>query len=115
MAYENTRRRFIQKAFAASLLAKAFPQTKPRSFYRDPLSIQAMASQGRHRKHSMAMMAISSPSLEPYVDAMPIPPSIYLRPNTTTDVYINEFHQKLHRDLPPTRLWGYNSTYPGPT
>src|SRR5262245_2509927 len=23
--------------------------------------------------------------------------------------------QKLHRDLPPTPLWGYNGSYPGPT
>jgi spore coat protein A, manganese oxidase len=25
------------------------------------------------------------------------------------------FSQKLHRDLPPTTLWGYNAQYPGPT
>ena len=25
------------------------------------------------------------------------------------------FRQKLHRDLPPPTLWGYNGQYPGPT
>ena len=28
---------------------------------------------------------------------------------------MEEFEQKLHRDLPPTRLWGYNGQVPGPT
>ncbi|WP_261807654.1 multicopper oxidase family protein [Paenibacillus sp. N3.4] len=28
---------------------------------------------------------------------------------------MREFTQKLHRDLGPTRLWGYNGMYPGPT
>ncbi|GCE07300.1 multicopper oxidase family protein [Dictyobacter aurantiacus] len=28
---------------------------------------------------------------------------------------MTQFQQKLHRDLPPTTVWGYNGTYPGPT
>jgi FtsP/CotA-like multicopper oxidase with cupredoxin domain len=28
---------------------------------------------------------------------------------------MREFTEKLHRDLGPTRLWGYNGMYPGPT
>ncbi len=28
---------------------------------------------------------------------------------------MEEFSQKLHRDLEPTLLWGYNGTFPGPT
>lgn len=31
------------------------------------------------------------------------------------EVTMREFTQKLHRDLGPTRLWGYNGMYPGPT
>lgn len=27
---------------------------------------------------------------------------------------MKEFSQKLHRDLGPTRLWGYDGTFPGP-
>src|SRR5205807_10171349 len=30
-------------------------------------------------------------------------------------VTMRPFMQKLHRNLPPTSLWGYNSLYPGPT
>ena len=28
---------------------------------------------------------------------------------------MTQFTQKLHRDLPPTTVWGYDGTYPGPT
>jgi spore coat protein A len=31
------------------------------------------------------------------------------------EIAMREFRQKLHRDLPPTTLWGYNGQYPGPT
>jgi spore coat protein A len=58
--------------------------------------------------------AQSSPALTPFVDALPIPP--VLTPGAATvDVHMRQFHQKLHRDLPPTKLWGYNGTYVGPT
>ncbi len=30
-------------------------------------------------------------------------------------VRMHEFRQKVHRDLPPTSLWGYNGMWPGPT
>jgi len=58
--------------------------------------------------------------LEKFVDPLPIPP--VLVPDTTIysgiDTYsimMTQFRQKLHRDLPPTVLWGYNGQYPGPT
>ncbi|MCT2535731.1 multicopper oxidase [Aquibacillus koreensis] len=43
-----------------------------------------------------------------------------LKPQTTKngayyEVRMEEFRQKLHRDLRPTRLWGYNRQVPGPT
>ncbi|MEH7664245.1 outer spore coat copper-dependent laccase CotA, partial [Bacillus velezensis] len=31
------------------------------------------------------------------------------------EVTMKECFHKLHRDLPPTRLWGYNGLFPGPT
>lgn len=58
-------------------------------------------------------------SLTKFVDPLPIPPVI--RPSAHVDgtplfqVTMEEFRQKLHRDLPPTSLWGYNGLYPGPT
>ena len=49
-----------------------------------------------------------------YVDPLPIP--AILRPAAGVNpVIMTQFSQKLHRDLPPTKVWGYNGTYPGPT
>ncbi|HEY3570588.1 MAG TPA: multicopper oxidase domain-containing protein [Thermoanaerobaculia bacterium] len=58
--------------------------------------------------------AQGSPRLAPFVDPLPIPPVI--RPGSgTVDVSMRPLVQQLHRHLPPTRLWGYNGLYPGPT
>ncbi|MGY0694445.1 multicopper oxidase family protein [Virgibacillus sp. FSP13] len=59
-----------------------------------------------------------SPKLTKFVDRLPILKT--LRPTRSTknkdyyEVRMEEFRQKLHRDLRPTRLWGYNRQYPGP-
>lgn len=58
--------------------------------------------------------------LEPYVDWLPIPPVATPargrgRGVASYEIAMREFKQKLHRDLPPTTLWGYNGQYPGPT
>jgi spore coat protein A, manganese oxidase len=56
----------------------------------------------------------NGPFLTKYVDPLPIPD--VLRPGAgTLHVKMTEFTQKLHRNMAPTRLWGYNGTYPGPT
>jgi len=58
--------------------------------------------------------------LEPFVDPLPIPAvampdSIEPGGVPRYDIEIVEFEQQLHRDLPPTRLWGYEGVFPGPT
>ncbi len=53
--------------------------------------------------------------LAPYVDPLPVPPVLRGKPGETLDVEMRQFHQKVHRDLPPTTLWGYNGSWPGPT
>jgi spore coat protein A len=59
----------------------------------------------------------SGVKLTRYVDPLPIPPVIRStgKPGDVIEVQMNEFRQKLHRDLPPTMVWGYNGTWPGPT
>jgi spore coat protein A, manganese oxidase len=58
-------------------------------------------------------------SLTKFVDSLPIPsviqPSTYVDTTPLFTVTMRQCQQKLHRDLPPTSLWGYNSLYPGPT
>ncbi|MEH7238096.1 multicopper oxidase family protein [Bacillus sp. JJ1562] len=57
--------------------------------------------------------------LQKFVDAMPIPKTISPKSRSNNSSYyevtMKEFTQKLHRDLGPTRLWGYDGTFPGPT
>ncbi|HSE13399.1 MAG TPA: multicopper oxidase domain-containing protein, partial [Rudaea sp.] len=56
----------------------------------------------------------------PYVDALPrpavaVPVTGSSGAAATYDISIQQIGQKLHRDLPPTTLWGYAGSYPGPT
>ncbi len=64
--------------------------------------------------------------LEKFVDPLPIPRAIApsgvrAHPNNSARkvpcyrVAMQEFRSKLHRDVPPTRLWGYGGASPGPT
>jgi spore coat protein A len=58
--------------------------------------------------------------LTPFVDPLPRP--AVMQPDTGTaggaatyTATVTEFQQQLHRDLPPTTVWGINGGYPGPT
>ena len=58
-------------------------------------------------------------TLQRYIDPLPIPQT--LAPSEIhkgTDIYrigMSEFSRSLHSQLPPAKLWGYDSQYPGPT
>jgi spore coat protein A len=74
----------------------------------------------RHHKHKMSRPPYTACDiLTKFVDPLPIMPTI--EPRTTVrgvplyQVTMRAFEQRLHRDLAPTRLWGYNGMYPGPT
>ena len=60
-----------------------------------------------------------SPTLRKYVGRLPIPE--IARPTHVEDgiahyrIEMTEFQRKIHPDLPPTTLWGYDGTWPGPT
>jgi spore coat protein A len=56
-------------------------------------------------------------TLAPYVDALPIPPVLApaQTPVAPVTIRMGAFRQKIHRDLPPSTLWGYNGSWPGPT
>jgi len=57
--------------------------------------------------------------LKPFVDALPVPrvlkPKDKNRDRTYYEVEMREFFHKFHRDLPPTKVWGYEGQIPGPT
>lgn len=56
--------------------------------------------------------------LEKFVDQLPVPEYLQLRgrrnPNFYHKITMEEFEQNMHRDLPATRMWGYNGQFPGP-
>lgn len=69
---------------------------------------------------------VNTRSLTRFVDPLPIPAvvkPIGLRPDPKRSsaeiscyrIAMRQFQTKVHRDLPPTTFWGYNSTCPGPT
>jgi spore coat protein A len=70
--------------------------------------------------------ALQVASLQPFVDALPIPPTatsslVPANPDGTggkVPVYrmrMREIYARAHRDLQPTRFWSYNGAVPGPT
>jgi spore coat protein A, manganese oxidase len=73
-----------------------------------------------------AVASLNPDSLAKFVDPVPIPPvakpsAMRPAPGRATSkvpfyrVAMREMEYKLHRDLPPTRLWTYGGTSPGPT
>jgi spore coat protein A, manganese oxidase len=59
----------------------------------------------------------SEVKLTRYVDPLPLPPVIRSsgQSGEIVEIEMLQFQQKVHRDLPPTTVWGYNGSWPGPT
>ncbi|HLF64320.1 MAG TPA: multicopper oxidase domain-containing protein [Saprospiraceae bacterium] len=61
-----------------------------------------------------------SVQLTPFLDALPLPGVAVPQSGNAGGtahyrITMTEQLQQLHTDLPPTRVWGYNGSYPGPT
>src|SRR5436305_10162126 len=80
---------------------------------RDVLRLGAVAGAGALLLPKKFAFAQSSPTLTPFVDPLPIPPVI-TPGSSQVNIHMTQFTQKLHRDLPATKLWGYNGIYPAP-
>jgi spore coat protein A len=75
-----------------------------------------MATHAQHHDTSGSLGA--SPPLEPFVDALRIPPILKPKKKGKVDAYTITMQESLarcHRDLPETKVWGYNGLFPGPT
>jgi spore coat protein A, manganese oxidase len=62
---------------------------------------------------AFAAPAPTSPNLTKYLDALPVPAT--LPAASSYQIAMTQFKQQLHSQLPPTSVWGYGGTYPGPT
>jgi len=72
-------------------------------------------------KFSLALAADTVPhaagavrTLPSFVDVLPTPAVIHPS-QSLIEVAMREFLHKVHRDLPPTKMWGYGGSWPGPT
>ncbi len=82
---------------------------------------QCSAQGGTYQGDYTACGVVTCPLvLAPFVDAMPVPP--IAQPVTGQplgaahyEMQAVEFFHQAHRDLPMTRVWGYNGHWPGPT
>jgi spore coat protein A len=57
--------------------------------------------------------AKSSPGLTPFVSPLPIPHTVRPGPGITT-IGMTQFQVNVHPSLPPTTVWGYDGSFPGP-
>jgi len=79
------------------------------------------AQGGSYAGPNVPCEAVSCPRiLTKFVDPLPIPhiaqpTSGSVGGAASYRVAISQFRQQLHRDLPPTLVWGFDGTYPGPT
>jgi FtsP/CotA-like multicopper oxidase with cupredoxin domain len=82
---------------------------------------QCAASSGVYQGDNAPCTANLCPLvLEAYVDPLPrpavaVPVSGTAGGTAAYSIAMTETKQKLHRDLPPTTVWGYGGSYPGPT
>jgi len=86
-----------------------------------------MMPQMAHRQPPKLMKPVLDPeTLAAFVDALPIPGvarSTELRPSPDDPklkipyyrLAMRQFQSKVHRDMKPTRLWGFGTSSPGPT
>jgi spore coat protein A len=106
-----TRRGFLQNGSLAAI-SLAVPQTLSQ--------VPAAKSAPKFRTQ------LNASSLTPFVDALPIPEIAHPvdhRPSPADPaqklpyyrVAMRPFETKIHRDMKPTRLWGYGGASPGPT
>ncbi len=95
-----TRRTFLQQASSLGLLWSA-RQTLARTMN--------MATPQQHAK------MLHSLELTPFVDALPLPPVLHATSSgKPLRIVMREIHARVHRDVPPTRMWSYGETALGP-
>jgi spore coat protein A len=102
---KSTKRRDFLKLCIATVPALVFPR---------------LADADDGADHADAQPLYRKPgSLDRYIDPLPVPKR--LMPHSEAEntvryhVRMLEFKQQMHSQLPPTRLWGYEGQYPGPT
>ncbi len=91
------------------------------------ISAGLILPQANRSRHMPPVRPLLNPnSLAPFVDPLPIPEvarTVEYRPNPADPssklpyyrFAMRQIESKVHRDMKPTRLWGFGSSSPGPT
>jgi FtsP/CotA-like multicopper oxidase with cupredoxin domain len=68
------------------------------------------------RAHGQVLEQPITPPLTPFLDALPVPRRLIAAEHQNhLTVRIRTATHRFHRDLPESRIWGYDGTVPGPT
>jgi spore coat protein A len=99
-----SRRRFLRLLSAAAVAA-----ARPRAFAQPQMTMQIPI-----QLPARMPMPVAPPSpeanifsLQPFVDSLPLPQIISAHAAQRTRIAMREIHARVHRDLPPTRMWSY--------
>jgi len=70
--------------------------------------------------HRFSAFAATTPALDPslltkFSDALPLPTAAAPVGPSAYHITMSQFRQRLHSEMPPTTVWGYDQSYPGPT
>jgi len=110
----SSRRRFLQQASTFGLLyssSRAFAQVNMA-----PMQMGQRQTAPPVKPNSKSLM-LHTLELTPFVDPLPLPqiacPAIHNGKRSLT-VTMQEIHAKVHRDVPPTRMWSCGPTPPPP-
>jgi len=105
--YDANRRRLLQVG-GTVVLSTLFPLTG------QARETAKKIDRGHHHNRPPVQDKTAVRSLRKFEDELPLPtpiiPSGTLKGVPLYDVKMTQFKQKLHRNLPPTTLWGYNGT-----
>ena len=109
----RTARRAGLQPWVGQLIAMCFA-----SYPRNAPQEIGFAVLGRHPDRDPEVMMASSLTspLTPFVDVLPLPPRLLPREHGGhLTVRIRAASHRFHRDLPPSRAWGFEGCVPGPT
>ncbi len=113
----NSRRGFLKGVAWVSAAGLLLPVRRAQAH---AMSAMHPAHAGALCKHpvptQLDMPKLLDPSrLTPFVDPLPIPEVLRATRGKPLRIAMRESEQRLHRQLPPTRLWTYGGHLPGPT
>jgi spore coat protein A len=75
-----------------------------------PMNSMPMTSAPAQASPSPRPIMLHSLELTPFVDELPLPERARPVAPHTLRITMREIHAKVHRDVPPTRMWSYGST-----